>query len=121
MLKITFVEVFNAGVVHGFCNDVLQTVLAARAAGVHLHVAEAQLLQVAMTTANRSKTAVELKHTVQPTPVPLEIHPLTSQTREAVVVFPTPGGPDRRAALYPDPSSLPPYFPVFAVTQQEKK
>lgn len=50
VLKTTFVEAFNAGVVNGFCNNVLQTVLAARAAGVHLHIAEAQLLQVNTTT-----------------------------------------------------------------------
>lgn len=34
--------------------------------------------------------------------------PLTSQTRAAVVVLPTPGGPESRAALYPEPSSFPP-------------
>ena len=33
---------------------------------------------------------------------------LTSQARAAVVVFPTPGGPESRAALNPDPSSFPP-------------
>lgn len=46
---------------------------------------------------------------------------LTSQTREAVVVFPTPGGPDSRAALYPDPSSFPPNFPNFAAVQMDEK
>lgn len=116
VLEITSVEVFNAGVVHGFTNNLLQTVLAARAAGVHLHVAEAQLLQVAMeTTAQRypfnSNTLLNPAG---------EMHPLTWQTRAAVVVFPTPGGPDSRAALNPDPSSFPPNFPVFAATQEQK-
>lgn len=32
----------------------------------------------------------------------------TSQTSAAVVVFPTPGGPESRAALNPEPSSFPP-------------
>ena len=52
--------------------------------------------------------------------MPPRRHWLTSQTRDAVVVFPTPGGPDSRAALYPDPSSFPPNFPVFAVTIKKK-
>ena len=30
----------------------------------------------------------------------------TLQTSVDVVVFPTPGGPDNKAALHPDPSSL---------------
>lgn len=41
---------------------------------------------------------------------------LTSQTRAAVVVFPTPGGPDNNAALNPEPSSLPPNLPNLAVS-----
>lgn len=48
--KTTFVKAFNAGVVHRFRYDLLQTVLAASAAGVHLHVGDAQLLQVAVGT-----------------------------------------------------------------------
>lgn len=44
----------------------------------------------------------------------------TSQTSAAVVVFPTPGGPESRAALYPDPSSLPPpNLPYLAAVQQK--
>ena len=42
---LTFVETLDAGVVQRLCDDFLQTVLAASTAGVHLHVAEAQLLQ----------------------------------------------------------------------------
>ena len=43
--SVTFVEVLDARVVQGLCDDFLQTVFAASAAGIHLHVAEAQLLQ----------------------------------------------------------------------------
>lgn len=42
----TFVEVLDARIVERLCDDVLQAVFAARAAGVHFHVAEAQFLQV---------------------------------------------------------------------------
>lgn len=42
---LTFVEVLDAGVVERLRHDFLQAVFAASAAGVHLHVAEAQLLQ----------------------------------------------------------------------------
>lgn len=45
--RVTFVEVLDAGVVQRLCDDFLQAVFAASAAGVHLHVAEAQLLQQA--------------------------------------------------------------------------
>lgn len=45
-LKITFVEVLNAGVVQWLCYDLLQAVLAAGTAGIHFHITEAQLLQV---------------------------------------------------------------------------
>lgn len=46
---------------------------------------------------------------------------LTSQTRAAVVVFPTPGGPDNNAALNPEPSSLLPNLPNLAVSNRERK
>lgn len=39
---------------------------------------------------------------------------LTSQTKAAVVVLPTPGGPDSKAALKLVPSSLPPNLLGFA-------
>lgn len=42
---ITFVEVLDARVVKRLRDDFLQVVSAASAAGVHLHEAEAQLLQ----------------------------------------------------------------------------
>ncbi len=45
---------------------------------------------------------------------------LTSQTRAAVVVFPTPGGPDNNAALNPEPSSLLPNFPNLAAFQKDR-
>lgn len=45
---------------------------------------------------------------------------LTSQTRAAVVVFPTPGGPESRAALNPDPSSFPPNLPNLAAVKNRK-
>lgn len=52
----------------------------------------------------------------------MRVFRLTSQTRAAVVVFPTPGGPESRAALYPDPSSFPPpNLPNLATAQQETK
>lgn len=43
--EITFVEVLDAGVVQWLSDDFLQAVFAASAAGVHLHIAKAQLLQ----------------------------------------------------------------------------
>lgn len=46
---------------------------------------------------------------------------LTSQTRAAVVVFPTPGGPDNNAALNPEPSSLLPNLPNLAVSHKKKE
>jgi len=46
---------------------------------------------------------------------------LTSQTRAAVVVFPTPGGPDSNAALNPEPSSLLPNLPNLAVSHRERE
>lgn len=42
---VTFVEVLYAGVVQRLGDDLLQAVFAASAAGVHLHITEAQLLQ----------------------------------------------------------------------------
>lgn len=42
---------------------------------------------------------------------------LTLQTKEAVVVLPTPGGPESNAALKPEPSSLPPVLLVFATKE----
>lgn len=39
-----------------------------------------------------------------------------------MVVFPTPGGPESRAALNPEPSSLPPpNLPNLAAAHQEKE
>lgn len=53
----TFVKVFNAGVVKRLCNNFLQAVFAASAAGVHFHVAEAQLLQqTEITTCSSRRT-----------------------------------------------------------------
>lgn len=46
---------------------------------------------------------------------------LTSQTRAAVVVFPTPGGPDNNAALNPEPSSLLPNLPNLGATNTQTK
>ncbi len=45
---------------------------------------------------------------------------LTSQTRAAVVVFPTPGGPDNNAALNPEPSSLLPNLAAFQKDRDTK-
>lgn len=134
---ITFVEVLDAGVVEWVGNNFLQTVFAASTAGIHFHVAEAQLLQVVTQIQWRRWLNVPVKASVQPSlesvgrnancvecknteNLKTSLH--TSQTREAVVVFPTPGGPDSRAALYPDPSSFnPPNLPNFATTKWKRK
>lgn len=54
--KNTFVEVLDARIVQRLCHNILQAVFAARAAGVHFHIAEAQLLQV-----DTKNTEVEAK------------------------------------------------------------
>lgn len=45
---------------------------------------------------------------------------LTLQTKEAVVVLPTPGGPESNAALKPVPSSLPPVLLFFAIKEDSR-
>lgn len=63
---ITFVEVLNAGVVEWVGNNFLQTVFAASTAGIHFHVAEAELLQVVTQIQWRSWLNVPVKVSVQP-------------------------------------------------------
>lgn len=60
--EITFVEVLDAGVVKWLSDDFLQAVFAASAAGVHLHIAEAQLLQ-----ANTQDTVKSRQRSIFPT------------------------------------------------------
>ena len=45
---------------------------------------------------------------------------LTLQTKAAVVVLPTPGGPESNAALKLVPSSLPPVLLVFAIKEDSR-
>lgn len=60
--KKTFVEVLDARIVKRLCHNILQAVFAARAAGVHFHIAEAQLLQVATKNTEVEAKAVRDHH-----------------------------------------------------------
>lgn len=58
---LTFIEGFNASVVERLRDDLLQAVFATSAAGVHLHVAEAQLLQTDTQTQPESQKEAGIK------------------------------------------------------------